>query len=106
MRKSISNLDKKDDKLIIEKRQPKEDKKENRDRPIEEDIDKPWISYLRNLRIPMMCQLHRKITLAISEDSLKATPSHEKKRDKPSASLKNRNHNNQVIHHFKYFRLK
>lgn len=98
LRKSISNLDKKEDKLVIEKRQPKEDKKESRDRAVEEDIDKPWISYLRNLRIPMMCQLHRKITLAISENSLKATPSQEKKKDKPSASLKNRNFNNQVNH--------
>jgi len=48
--------------------------KEKKEKKIEEEIDKPWISYLRNLRIPMMCQLHRKITVSISENSLKVSP--------------------------------
>lgn len=60
----------------------------------EEEVDKPWISYLRNLRIPMMCQLHRKITYSISESSLKSTPPQSKmKRDKSPVGLKKRNLN-------------
>lgn len=92
IRKSMSNQDN-DDKGVLEKRYLKEEKKDNKDKGNEDDIDKPWISYLRNLRIPMMCQLHRKITLAISDNSLKATPTHNKKRDKSPVSLKKRNLN-------------
>ena len=40
----------------------------------DKEIDKPWITYLRNLRIPMLCQLHRKITVTIAEFALRATP--------------------------------
>lgn len=61
----------------------------------EEEADKPWISYLRNLRIPMMCQLHRKITYAISENALKATPPQQSKakRDKSPSAIKKRQMN-------------
>ena len=69
-----------------------EEKKEN-DVKKEEEIDKPWISYLRNLRIPMMWQLHRKVSVSISENSLKATPPQAKKRDKSPIWMKKRNIN-------------
>ena len=53
-----------------ERESEKAPKKETKEEPsskdkIEDEIDKPWISYLRNLRIPMMWQLHRKITFSI-----------------------------------------
>jgi hypothetical protein len=92
IRNSILSQENNDDISILEKRYSKEDKKDSKDKGNEDDIDKPWISYLRNLRIPMMCQLHRKITLAISDNSLKATTSN-KKRDKSPVSLKKRNLN-------------
>lgn len=50
LRKSVtSNQERNEERpkskeLVLEKREQK----------VEEDIDKPWISYLRNLRIPMM----------------------------------------------------
>ena len=31
--------------------------------------EKPWIVYLRTLRIPIVCQIHRKLFVMISEDS-------------------------------------
>lgn len=89
LRKSItSNKERKDERISLREKEMKESKE-----PVEDDIDKPWISYLRNLRIPMMCQLHRKITFAISEHALKATPPQSKKRDKSPTILKRRNLN-------------
>lgn len=70
-RKSVtSNKERKDETAIEQIKEIKETPQKKED----DEIDKPWISYLRNLRIPMMCQLHRKITFSISENALKATP--------------------------------
>ena len=32
----------------------------------EDDEEKPWVAYLKSLRIPVMCPLHRKILLTIT----------------------------------------
>ena len=66
-RKSVTSNNERKEETAVE--QIKENP-QNKD----DEIDKQWISYLRNLRIPMMCQLHRKITFAISENAIKATP--------------------------------
>lgn len=94
LRKSITSSKERKDGKESAREKEKESKVENtREEQPDDDIDKPWISYLRNLRIPMMCQLHRKITFAISEQALKATPPQSKKRDKSPIAIKKRNLN-------------
>lgn len=93
VRKSItSNKERNEEKLSARDKVGKIEKTP-RDEKLDDDIDKPWIAYLRNLRIPMMCQLHRKITFTISENALKATPPQSKKRDRSPAAAKRRNLN-------------
>ncbi len=93
IRKSMSSSHNRREEVNVRKDEKNKEEKKEKDGKVDEDIDKPWISYLRNLRIPMMCQLHRKITVAISESSLKATPPQSKKRDKSPVSMKKRNLN-------------
>ena len=52
VRKSISsNKNKRSEKSMVKEKTGKDEPK---NKMVEEEIDKPWISYLRNLRIPMM----------------------------------------------------
>lgn len=93
VRKSVtSNKERNEEKLSARDKDPKNGAN-SKEEKAEDEIDKPWIAYLRNLRIPMMCQLHRKITFTISENALKATPPQSKKRDRSPVGAKRRNLN-------------
>jgi hypothetical protein len=92
LRKSVTSNKERDPADTRSKTKEPTDSAKARDK--EDEIDKPWISYLRNLRIPMMCQLHRKITYTISDNALKASPPQSKaKRDKSPATIKRRQMN-------------
>ena len=96
LRKSVtSDKEKMNNEPRSQTKDPKDEERFQKPKSkVEEEVDKPWISYLRNLRIPMMCQLHRKITYSISEYSLKATPPQSKaKREKSPSEVKRRNLN-------------
>lgn len=77
----VESTEESTNQIAKESEKPSESNQENQD----DSREKPWVVYLRTLRIPIICPIHRKLFLMISDNFRSPEISEKKKKNNVSA---------------------